>query len=73
MKLYLACISAALTLMGTSGFFIIGLADASRAFPEAPMFQGKNLVNGRIISLEDFRNHVLIIVFWTTWCPACQR
>ena len=31
-----------------------------------------NLVNGKDISLEDMKSHVLIINYWATWCPACR-
>lgn len=39
---------------------------------KAPMFQGKNLVDGEVISLQDMEGHVLIINFWATWCPPCR-
>lgn len=30
-------------------------------------------LNGKILSLEDFRGKVLIINFWATWCPPCEE
>jgi thiol-disulfide isomerase/thioredoxin len=30
-------------------------------------------LNGKIVSLEDFRGKVLIINFWATWCPPCEE
>ena len=30
-------------------------------------------LNGKIISLEDFKGKVLIINFWATWCPPCEE
>jgi thiol-disulfide isomerase/thioredoxin len=30
-------------------------------------------LNGKIMSLEDFKGKVFIINFWATWCPACEE
>ena len=29
-------------------------------------------VNGRQVSLSDFRGKIVFLNFWTTWCPACR-
>ena len=36
----------------------------------APQFTLPDL-NGVSVSLSDFKGKVLIIDFWTTWCPGC--
>ena len=32
----------------------------------------KNLVDGKNISLEDMKGHVLIVNYWATYCPSCR-
>jgi cytochrome c biogenesis protein CcmG/thiol:disulfide interchange protein DsbE len=32
----------------------------------------KNLVNGKNISLEDMKGHVIVVNYWATWCPSCR-
>ena len=38
----------------------------------APGFTLKD-VAGRSVSLMDFRGKTLVLSFWATWCPPCQR
>ena len=44
-------------------------------FPEkksAPPFSLKGL-DGKIISLSDFKGKPVLLVFWATWCPSCKE
>lgn len=40
--------------------------------PIAPDFT-LNDVQGKPVSLADFRGRVLVINFWATWCPSCRK
>lgn len=40
------------------------------AAPGEPTY--KNLVDGKNISLEDMKGHVIIVNYWATWCPSCR-
>ena len=42
---------------------------ASRSLPLAD-FQLRDL-NGRIVRVLDFKGKVVLLNFWTTWCPGC--
>jgi len=39
--------------------------------PSAPNFILKDL-NGKKVTLSDFKGKVIILDFWTTWCPPCR-
>lgn len=38
----------------------------------APYFSLKD-INGRTVTLEDFKGRPFILVFWATWCPTCRK
>ncbi len=41
-------------------------------YPDAPDFTLKNL-EGKDVSLSDFKGKIVFLNFWATWCPPCRR
>jgi peroxiredoxin len=60
--------AAALMLIGTS---FVPATSAQDDYVSAPNFKLTDL-NGRKISLEDYKGKVLFLNFWATWCPPCR-
>jgi len=47
------------------------VAFASSFGKEAPDFSVKD-IEGRTHKLSDYRGRNVVVVFWATWCPACN-
>lgn len=60
--LSLVCLISVIALVGFAG----APGDGS-----AKDFSLKDL-GGRQISLDSFKGHVVVLAFFTTWCPSCQ-
>ncbi len=58
-----------LVLAGLSSVLFCGLAIADTP---APPFTAKTL-DGQTVSSDSLRGNVVLLQFWTTWCPVCHE
>ena len=49
---------------------VFALPQAIADMPAAPAFHLTDL-NGRAWTVDDLRQHVVLLNFWATWCPPC--
>lgn len=40
---------------------------------QAPAFRLQSLRSSKKVALADFRGKVVLMDFWSTWCPGCRR
>jgi thiol-disulfide isomerase/thioredoxin len=62
-----------LTILFSHGVYVsCGESNHSLSrLPNAPNFVLKDL-NDRKVKLSDFKGKVVVLNFWTTWCPPCR-
>ena len=65
----LAALAGLLVLQGAGELRRAKLVDAGEV---APPLSGKTL-EGASFELSALRGQAVILSFWTTWCPSCQR
>lgn len=62
----------ALCVMALACWMASGVFAAKYQEHNAPAFTIANL-EGKEVSLEDYRDDVVILTFWATWCGACHK
>jgi peroxiredoxin len=60
-------------ILAILGGFFLGTAGAVSSGDKAPDFQLQTL-KGEEVALDDYLDQQpLLLVFWTTWCPYCEK
>lgn len=64
---------AVLTLVALAVYLSTGRHGGPPTGVAAPDIQGRLLAGGADFRLADHRGRTLVLDFWATWCPPCQR
>jgi peroxiredoxin len=67
----LFAVAASVAFLLVFGGVLIQQAQSQSAYPQAPDFTVTD-INGKTVSLSDYRGKVLFLNFWATWCPPCR-
>jgi peroxiredoxin len=58
-----------LALFGTS----LTTPSPGMAAVAMPAFALPSVVDGKVVSSDSFKNQVLLVIFFATWCPPCRQ
>lgn len=54
------------------GFFLL-LSNHAQATTKAPQFALPSAIDGSLIDMKSYSGKVVLINFFTTWCPPCRQ
>lgn len=76
------CVAAAVAIVIALAMLISGCSSGNAGAGTAPGGDSSSKtaieftlagIDGKNLSLSDFKGKVVLINFWTTWCPACRE
>ncbi len=55
------------------GLILLLAANTTLAVTTMPHFALPSVVDGKTVNSDEFKNKVLLITFFATWCPPCRQ
>ncbi len=50
-----------------------GMLPEKNALKPAPLFESRDILSGQDLRMADLRGKVVLLNYWATWCPPCQK
>lgn len=53
--------------------FLLAVAGTAAAGDAMPSFSLSSALDGKTVASDTFKDKVLLVTFFTTWCPPCRQ